>query len=167
MTLTKYLTGNKFGLWVDLRSMADTTMHGNGQRLVNTQLQAQLVNTQLQARAPQTATSSPSRTRRWTSLAGSWNRLSTRHTSATHTRNTHTNTHTRNTRNTHTIYHTPHGWQAAQDQLLSETPTPNKLKGKIFWWNTKNTCQSARSTNTRATQTHSYRWTPENYHSTH
>ena len=30
MTLTKYLTANKFGLWVDLRSMADTTMHGNG-----------------------------------------------------------------------------------------------------------------------------------------
>ena len=35
MTLTKYLTGNKFGLWIDLRSMDDTTMHGNGQRLVN------------------------------------------------------------------------------------------------------------------------------------
>ena len=33
MTLAKYLTGNKFGLWIDLRSMADTTMHGNGQRL--------------------------------------------------------------------------------------------------------------------------------------
>ena len=30
MTLAKYLTANKFGLWVDLRSMADTTMHGNG-----------------------------------------------------------------------------------------------------------------------------------------
>ena len=37
MTLAKYLTSNKFGLWIDLRSMADTTMHGNGQRLVNTQ----------------------------------------------------------------------------------------------------------------------------------
>ena len=37
MNLTKYLTGNKFGLFIDLRSMADTTMHGNGQRLVNTQ----------------------------------------------------------------------------------------------------------------------------------
>ena len=37
MSLTKYLTGNKFGLFIDLRSMADTTMHGNGQRLVNTQ----------------------------------------------------------------------------------------------------------------------------------
>ena len=32
MNLTKYLTGNKFGLWIDLRSMADTTLHGNGQR---------------------------------------------------------------------------------------------------------------------------------------
>ena len=42
MTLTKYLTGNKFGLWVDLRSMADTTLHGNGQRLVNTQDGVQL-----------------------------------------------------------------------------------------------------------------------------
>ena len=37
MTLAKYLTANKFGFWIDLRSMADTTMHGNGQRLVNTQ----------------------------------------------------------------------------------------------------------------------------------
>ena len=36
MTLAKYLTDNKFGLWIDLRSMADTTMHGNGKRLVNT-----------------------------------------------------------------------------------------------------------------------------------
>ena len=42
MTLTKYLTGNKFGLWIDLRSMADTTMHGNGQRLVNVQDGVQL-----------------------------------------------------------------------------------------------------------------------------
>ena len=37
MTLAKYLTNNKFGLWIDLRSMADITMHGSGQRLVNTQ----------------------------------------------------------------------------------------------------------------------------------
>ena len=36
MDLTKYLTGGKFGLFIDLRSMADTTLHGNGQRLVNT-----------------------------------------------------------------------------------------------------------------------------------
>ena len=42
MTLSKYLTANKFGLWIDLRSMADTTMHGNGQRLVNTQDGVQL-----------------------------------------------------------------------------------------------------------------------------
>ena len=42
MTLTKYLTGNKFGLWIDLRSMADTALHGNGQRLVNTQDGVQL-----------------------------------------------------------------------------------------------------------------------------
>ena len=42
MTLAKYLTGNKFGLWIDLRSMADTTMHGNGQRMINTQDGVQL-----------------------------------------------------------------------------------------------------------------------------
>ena len=37
MTLAKYLADNKFGLWIDLRSMADTTLHGSGQHLVNTQ----------------------------------------------------------------------------------------------------------------------------------
>ena len=42
MTLAKYLADNKFGLWIDLRSMADTAMHGNGQRLVNTQDGVQL-----------------------------------------------------------------------------------------------------------------------------
>ena len=42
MNLTKYLTGNKFGLFIDLRSMADTILHGNGQRLVNTQDGVQL-----------------------------------------------------------------------------------------------------------------------------
>ena len=42
MTLVKYLTANKFGLWIDLRSLTDTTMHGNGQRLVNTQDGVQL-----------------------------------------------------------------------------------------------------------------------------
>ena len=36
MNFTKYLTDNKFGPFIDLRSMADTSMHGNGQRLVNT-----------------------------------------------------------------------------------------------------------------------------------
>ena len=33
---------DKFGLFIDLRSMADTTLHGNGQRLVNTQDGVQL-----------------------------------------------------------------------------------------------------------------------------
>ena len=42
MTLAKYLADNKFGLWIDLRSMDDTTMHGNRQRLVNTQDGVQL-----------------------------------------------------------------------------------------------------------------------------
>ena len=45
MNLTKYLTGGKFGLWIDLRSMADTTLHGNGQRLVNTQVQLEIERT--------------------------------------------------------------------------------------------------------------------------
>ena len=36
MDLTKFIAGNKFGLLIDLRSMADTTLHGNGRRLVNT-----------------------------------------------------------------------------------------------------------------------------------
>ena len=58
VNLTKYLTGNKFGLWINLRPMADTTLHGNGQRLVNTQDGVQL------EIEPQTATSSPTRTRR-------------------------------------------------------------------------------------------------------
>ena len=42
MNLTKCLTCNKFGLFIDLQSMADTTVHGNGQRLVNTQDGVQL-----------------------------------------------------------------------------------------------------------------------------
>ena len=42
MNPTKYFTDNKFGLLVDLRSIADTTMHGSGQRLVNTQDGVQL-----------------------------------------------------------------------------------------------------------------------------
>ena len=42
MSLAKYLAGNKFGLFIDLPSMADTTLHGNGQRLVNTQDGVQL-----------------------------------------------------------------------------------------------------------------------------
>ena len=37
MTLSKYLTGNKFGFFLDLRSMAGTNMHGSGQRLVNSE----------------------------------------------------------------------------------------------------------------------------------
>ena len=36
MNLSKYLTDNKFSLLIDLRSMADTSLHGNGVRLVNT-----------------------------------------------------------------------------------------------------------------------------------
>ena len=36
MDLTKFIAGNKLGLLIDLRSMADTTLHGNGTRLVNT-----------------------------------------------------------------------------------------------------------------------------------
>ena len=35
MDLTKFYTGDKFGLVIDLRSMADQAMHGSGTRLVN------------------------------------------------------------------------------------------------------------------------------------
>ena len=34
--LEKFYTGDRFGLLIDLRSMADQTMHGSGTRLVNT-----------------------------------------------------------------------------------------------------------------------------------
>ena len=36
MNPTKYIADNKFGLLIDLRSMEDTSLHGNGVRLVNT-----------------------------------------------------------------------------------------------------------------------------------
>jgi len=36
MNLKRLLGGDRFGLVVDLRSMADRTMHGSGVRLVNT-----------------------------------------------------------------------------------------------------------------------------------
>ena len=36
MNLKMFLAGDKFGLLIDLRSMADRTMHGSGTRLVNT-----------------------------------------------------------------------------------------------------------------------------------
>jgi len=36
MNLKKFYMDNKFGVLIDLRSMADHTMHGNSTRLVNT-----------------------------------------------------------------------------------------------------------------------------------
>ena len=36
MDLTRFYTDHKFGSIIDLRSMADTTMHGSGVRFVNT-----------------------------------------------------------------------------------------------------------------------------------
>jgi len=36
MNLKLFLAGDRFGLLVDLRSMADRSMHGSGLRLVNT-----------------------------------------------------------------------------------------------------------------------------------
>ena len=42
MTLEKFFTKNKFGLLVDLRSMASQEMHGSGTRLVNTTDRVQL-----------------------------------------------------------------------------------------------------------------------------
>ena len=35
MNLKLFLAGDRFGLVIDLRSMADRTMHGSGRRLVN------------------------------------------------------------------------------------------------------------------------------------
>ena len=35
MNATKFYTENKFGLMIDLRSMADHSMHGSGTRFVN------------------------------------------------------------------------------------------------------------------------------------
>ena len=35
MTPKLFLAGDKFGLLIDLRSIADRTMHGSGTRLVN------------------------------------------------------------------------------------------------------------------------------------
>ena len=35
MTLQKFYTENKFGLLIDLRSMASQKMHGSGTRIVN------------------------------------------------------------------------------------------------------------------------------------
>ena len=90
MNLTKYLAGNKFGLWVDLRSMADTTLHGNGQRLVNTQDGVQL---EIERKA---------------SASGNTHchvfTISDSQMNATHA------THTQRTQHKHTsIPHTPHG----------------------------------------------------------
>ena len=42
MNATKSYTENKFGLMIDLRSMADHSMHGSGTRLVNTKDGVQL-----------------------------------------------------------------------------------------------------------------------------
>jgi len=36
MNIKLFLAGDKFGPLIDLRSMADQTMHGSGERLVNT-----------------------------------------------------------------------------------------------------------------------------------
>ena len=60
MTLAKYLTGNKFGFFLDLRSMAGTNMHGSSQRLVNLENGVQIAITR---------TTSGSGTVRWTSSA--------------------------------------------------------------------------------------------------
>ena len=42
MNVTKFYTEDKFGLMIDLRSMADHSMHGSGTRLVNTKDGVQL-----------------------------------------------------------------------------------------------------------------------------
>ena len=42
MDMTKFYTDNKFGLLIDLRSMADQAMHGSGMHLMNTKDGVQL-----------------------------------------------------------------------------------------------------------------------------
>ena len=42
MNATKFYTGNKFGVMIDLRSMADHSMHGSGTKLVDTKEGVQL-----------------------------------------------------------------------------------------------------------------------------
>ena len=42
MNTTKFYTEDKFGLMINLRSMADHSMHGSGTRLVNTKDGVQL-----------------------------------------------------------------------------------------------------------------------------
>ena len=42
MNLTKFYTGNRFGLFIDLRSMPDHSMHGSGTRLVNTEIELEI-----------------------------------------------------------------------------------------------------------------------------
>ena len=42
MTISKFYTGNRFGLFIDLRSLSDNTLHGTGLRLVNTKGGVQL-----------------------------------------------------------------------------------------------------------------------------
>ena len=82
MTLTKYLTANKFGLWIDLRSMADTTMHGNGQRMVNTQDGVQL---EIDRKASGSGTTNchifTISDAQMNIMVSSWNRLITKHIS--------------------------------------------------------------------------------------
>ena len=36
MNLEKYYTNNNFGLWIDLRTTEDNTLHGSGRKLNNT-----------------------------------------------------------------------------------------------------------------------------------
>ena len=43
MNLKMFLSGDRFGLLIDLRSMADRNMHGSGMRLVDTSSGIQLV----------------------------------------------------------------------------------------------------------------------------
>ena len=45
ITITRHLAVNKFGFFLDLRSMAGTNMHGSGQRLVNSENGVQIANT--------------------------------------------------------------------------------------------------------------------------
>ena len=42
MDVTKFYTGDRFGLVIDMRTMADQNMHGSGKRIVNSRDGVQL-----------------------------------------------------------------------------------------------------------------------------
>ena len=52
MTMEKFYTDNKFGLWLDLRTTHDNTLHGSGKTLTNTKDGIQLAITKKSGKGP-------------------------------------------------------------------------------------------------------------------